>query len=575
MPDRRRALFLVVLLMVIGSAVLWIALQLRRPDPGAGRGPRVLVLDVPRTIDEGPVAYGAFSFESFRAPRPSLHDVVLAVRTAAEDDAIRGLLLHVPALEWDWAQVSELRDAVAAFREQGKPVHATLDGVGEREYLLASAADQISMPGHAHLWFDGLAATATFFKGTYDKLDIRPNFAHVGRYKSAVESYTRESQSTEAREALEAVLDDTYRCLVDSVASARGLSPDSVRSIVDAGPYLAPGALACGLIDRLASREEADSLAHEASGTEREIELERYRSLKREPSSAPRVALVVAEGTIVPGRSRDDGWRGRSAGARSLIQVLGELAEDDAIEAVLLRVNSPGGSADASEDIWRALERVRRRKPVVVSMSGVAASGGYYIACASDAVVAHPMTLTGSIGVFGGKLNVLGLYRKLGANVEVLTRGKRAAILSPFSDFTPDEAAVYEQQLRSFYDLFLTRVCDRTGLGRAEADSLAQGRVWTGASAHQAGLVDALGGIGRALDLLRDKLELDRSAPLSLEAYPRPERPYLARFIEDLIPPEDDAESRQLIELLSPIVAASRFPTGAVLALMSVSVDIR
>lgn len=574
MPNRRRVLFLIMLLMFVGSVVLWSTLQLRRSETKPAGGPSMLVLDVPRTIEEGPVAYSAFSLQMFRARRPALFELVLAIRAAAEDESVRGLMLHVPSLAWDWAQVSELRDALAAFKASGKPVHATLDGAGEREYLLASIADQVSMPLHAHLWFDGLAASATYFKGTYDKLDIRPNFAHVGRYKSAIETYTRDGMSPDARAALEEVLDDTYRCLVDSVASARGLSSDSVRAIVDGGPYLAPGALACGLIDMLASRPEADSLAREASGTKREIPLTRYLTRRHQTSPSHRVALVVAEGTIVPGRSRDDDWQGRSAGARSMIQVLEEIAEDDGIDAVLLRVNSPGGSADASEDIWNALDRVRRSKPVVVSMSGMAASGGYYIACGSDGVVAHPTTLTGSIGVFGGKLNVLGLYRKLGANVEILTRGRKAAMLSPYRDFTPEEATLYEQQMRSFYDLFLTRVANRTGLALASADSVAQGRVWTGASALRVGLVDELGGIDRALQLLRERLELDAGTPLRLEAYPRVERPYLARLLEDLVP-EEDIESESGLESLRPLLAAARFPTGAVLALMPITIDIR
>jgi len=575
MPDRRRVLFVIMLLLVLGSVSLFAALQMTRPAERAGGEPALLVLDVPRSIDEGPIAYGVFSLEMFRPRRPALHEYVTALDAAAMDDAVVGIALHVPSLDWSWAQISELRDALAAFRARGKPIHAMLDGVGEREYLLASVADRVSMPAHAHLWFDGLAASATFFSGTYDKLDIRPNFAHIGRYKSAVESYTRDSLSNDAREALDAVLDATFRCLVDSIAVARGLTPDSVRALVDAGPYLAPEARQRGLIDTLVARTDADSLARAAAGTERELSFSRYLARARGRAAAHRVALLAAEGSIVPGRSREDGWQGRSVGARSLIQALTELEDDESVDAVLLRIDSPGGSADASEEIFLALERLRRRKPVVVSMSGVAASGGYYIACGSDGVVAHPMTLTGSIGVFGGKLNVLGLYRKLGANVETLTRGRHADMLSPYRDFTPEEAATYEQQMRSFYDLFLTRVSARTGLAIAVADSLAQGRVWAGSAAHDAGLVDRLGGLGTALDLLRERLELEPDAPLRLESYPQVERPYLARFLDDLLPEDEDEPDAAATHLLEPLLAAARFPTGAVLALMPIAIEIR
>lgn len=241
-----------------------------------------------------------------------------------------------------------------------------------------------------------------------------------------------------------------------------------------------------------------------------------------------------------------------------------------------LRVDSPGGSGQASDDIWQEVRRARARKPVVVSMSNLAASGGYYIACGADRIVAEPGTVTGSIGVFGGKLNLLGLYRKLGLNIETASRGRNAEMLSPFRDFTPDEQRRYQAQLDDFYRVFLERVAGGRGMSTVRADSLGRGRVWSGVAAHRLGLVDTLGGLGTAVAVARERAGLGEHEAVRVELYPRPRRTFLRTLAEGLVE-DNDEESREAV--LSPVfaawLAASRFPAGATLALLPYTLDFR
>ncbi len=579
MSSRRGALLFVISIVVVGIAALVGAYALRRPLRSAGDG-QVLVFDVPSSIEEGQPPYTPWSLGALRAERHTLSELTRALHRAAEDDDVHGLILHIDGIDWGWARIAEFSDAVAEFRASGKPVLATLTGGGEREYLLASVADQVSMPAIAHLQLDGLTASAMFLRGAYDKLGIRPNFAHVGQFKSAVEQYTRESMSEPSRAALDTLLGDQYSRLADSLASARGISADSMRALIDDGPYITARAYELGLVDTLLDKSVADSLLLRR-GTRRyqSYSFQRYVDDLSMPTAGEHIALVVASGAIMPGKSRETPFEGRELGSETLIAALREARTRSSVKAVVLRIDSPGGSADASDDIWQEVRRVRAAKPVIVSMSDLAASGGYYIACGADAIVAQPSTLTGSIGVFGGKLNVLGLYQKLGLNIETVSRGRHAQMLSPFRDFTPEEAARYQSQLEDFYRVFLDRVATGRGMTAAAVDSIAQGRVWSGAMAQRLGLVDELGGLDRAVELARTRAKLDKNATIVLDVYPRPRRPYLQRWLTDLIGNNEEDEARLPFglgtQVLRAWMVAAHFPDGAVLALMPCSITIR
>lgn len=576
MPHRLRVLLLVLALVAVGATLLH-AVRARR----GVRAERVaLVWDVPSSIDEAPpTAGGAFSWASLRKDEPSLWEITGAVRAAAKDDAVRALVLHVGETEWGWGRVAEMREAIAAFRAAGKPVWVSLQGGSDESYLLVSRADHIAVPPTTTLAVDGLSATAMFFKGAYDKLGIVPNYAHVGRFKSAVEQQTRSAMSEPARAALESLLGDEFSLFADSLAAARGVAPARMRALVDEGPFTAGDAVAAGLADTLADEADLDSLAlgrgPKALGEER---LERYAEGRDAADGGDHIALIPAVGTIMPGRSREDGWQGSQLGSESIIAALREARDRRAVRAVVLRIDSPGGSGEASDDIWREVERVRRVKPVVVSMSNLAASGGYYIACGADAIVSEPGTITGSIGVFGGKLNVIGLYRKLGLNVETISRGRHAEMMSPFHDFTPDEAAKFQAQLDAFYRVFVTRVAAGRGMTAAAVDSVGQGRVWSGLSARRFGLVDSLGGVQAAVAIARDHAHLAKGADVPVVLYPHPHRPYLRRLLGGLLrgdDPNTDARLAALPPVVAAWVQAARFPAGMALAMLPVSIEIR
>lgn len=574
LSSRRRALLLLVLFIALGAVLLNVAERVRRPLHTT-IAPRVLVFDVPYSVEEGP-APPSMSLDVFRRDRPTFHDLLFAVYNAAEDRSVEAIVLHLDGVDWGWARVSEMAAALRAFQASGKKVYASLDGGGEKEYVLASVADQLAMPPVSTLQLDGLSASAMFMMGAYDKLGIKPNFAHVGRYKSAVETYTRDSLSPDAREAMESLLNDTYGLLVDSIAVARGIPADSVRALIDGGPYTAREALGLGLLDTLLAEADLDSMATHATGERLGTGSMLRYAQEGGGGTGEHIALLVAEGEIVQGKSRDNPFGGRVVGDETLVEALRDIRSRKNIRAVVLRIDSPGGSGDASDAVWQEIRRVRREKPVIVSMGDVAASGGYYLACAGDAIVADPGTITGSIGVFGGKLNLLGLYRKLGLNIETINRGKHAAMLSPFTDFSPEELARYQKSLEQFYGVFLSRVAEGRGMDPAVIDSVGQGRVWSGIAARQRGLVDTLGGLETAFDLARTRAKIDDDADIVVDVYPRPRRTFVQQWLGNLFEDaEEDEASLPVVRDLASWYRTSALARGGAQARMPFTITIQ
>jgi len=577
MPARRGVLAFVLVLAVLGLALLFVTIRRFGAVDLPTAQPAVLVFDVPATLTEGDPPASSLLFTPRRRARLTTYEVVRALRVAAADDGVTGLVLHVESLDWGWGKLDEVREAVSEFRDSGKPVYASLTGGGEREYMLAAAADVVAMPPTAVLQLDGLAATATFFRGSFDKIGVRPNFVQVGRFKSAAETYTRTGMSPESREALGAVLDDLYRLLLARVGEGRGLEPDSVGRLLERGPFSAVEARGLGLLDTLLYDTEVDSLALAGHGVRRRaVPFTRYLAGLGGPSGGPRVALVAAEGAIVGGRSRAMPGQEQELGAETLIEALRTARRRSAIKAIVLRVDSPGGSAQASDDIWREVERCRAVKPVIVSMADAAASGGYYVAVAADSIVAMPGTLTGSIGIYGGKFNILGTFEKLGLSVETVSRGAHAEMFSPYRDFTPEEAARFQQNLEEFYRGFVARVARGRRLPEAEVDSLGAGRVWTGVAARRLGLVDRLGGIATALEMARAAAGLPADEELAVERFPRVRRTLLERWVEEFVLRDEDAEAwMALPPMLRAWATVASLPAGEPLAIMPFQVDVR
>ncbi len=462
----------------------------------------------------------------------SLLDVLETLQAAARDPQVHGVLLWLAGAPRGWGRVHAVRRAVEEFRASGKPVAAYAETLEAEDLLIASAASRIWLPESGSVFLVGLRAESLFLAGLAGRLDVRPEVIQIGSHKSAAEIFTRESMSPEQREQTEDLLDDLFAELVDGIAGGRDLEPAHVRELIDRGPFPAPVAAEVGLIDGCRYSDELDSALEELSpapsedrtGTRRVrlVDAHVYHGLRARDSGwrpllrdLPRIAYVVASGAI----HRGSGLRGiASDRMRELLEGLGR--EDD-VRGVVLRIDSPGGDGLASDLIWRALSRLSREKPVVVSMGDVVASGGYYVAAAADAVFAEPGTVTGSIGVVGGKVNLEGLYRRIGVSKDAVERGARAGLLSDTRGFTPPERAAIRSEMESLYARFVRRVADGRKLSVEEVEKVAKGRVWSGARARTLGLVDALGGPLEAVREVRRRAGLRDDERFLLEIFPR------------------------------------------------------
>ena len=474
-----------------------------------------LSLNVGGTLVEQPAPEWA---ELLETPRPSLRALVEAVDRAAADSRVKGLVLRVTPLEVGWARVQELRDAVVRFSLTGKPCWAHVEFAGNREYFLASGCSSIAAAPTALLNVSGLAAEVTFLRGTLDKVGVEAQFEGVGKYKNAPNQFTETGFTEPHREQMESLVDSLFDQYVAAVAESRGLDEAAVRAAIDEGPFTAPEALDAGLIDELLYRDEVEAKvpASEPVGV--------TRYLSDSPSSwfdkRPKLALVYAIGDIMPGESSSGPLGGGVAGADTISRGLRQAAEDETIQAIILRVDSPGGVGMAADAIWREVGRARQHKPVIVSMGDAAASGGYYIAMNGDVILAQPGTVTGSIGVFSGKFSMRGLYEKIGLSHETVRRGRHAALFSSWDPWTEEERAKVRGLNETFYDTFIKKAAEGRERTPEEIEAVAQGRIWTGAQAVENGLVDALGGLATAVDFARERAGIAAKEPVVLVVLP-------------------------------------------------------
>jgi protease-4 len=454
----------------------------------------------------------------FATPRPTLRGLVESLDRAAADPKMKGVVVRVGSLAGGWGKVQELRDAIARFRKSGKPAYAHLESVGNQEYYLATACGKIFAVPQALVLVHGLSAEVTFFRQALDKLGVEAQFEGVGRYKNAPNQFTEDRFTAPHREQTEALLDSLHAQYVSAIAESRKKTEAEVRTLLDRGPYDAAGALAAGLVDELVYEDELEG---RLNARERITPGRYVRSVRGFGfDGRPRVALVYAVGEIMSGESETSPFGGDLAGSATLARAIRQARIDSTIKAIVLRVDSPGGSGTASEVIWRELQLARKSKPVIVSMGDVAASGGYYIAMPGDAIVAQPATITGSIGVFSGKFTLRGLYDKLGLKKEIVERGRNGAFFSEYRPWSAEERAKMRSLMVSFYDGFVSKAAKGRGKSYEDIDRVAQGRVWTGADALAVGLVDRLGGLETALALAREKANLGKDVELDLVVLP-------------------------------------------------------
>ncbi len=529
-------LFALFIVAVVG--IIFATRSMGRPDVAENS---VLVLSVsgalPDYVAEEPLAkaFGITQAQSFSG-------LLTQLRKAKIDNRIGAVMLDINFPSMGWGKADEFRDAVKDFKTSGKPVYAYMEIGTNREYYLATAADKVFLPPSGDIYINGFAAEAMFYKGSLDKLGIEADVIQIGpKYKNAPDQYTKTEMGEGQREVINALLDEFYSRFTTAIAESRKKSIEDVRALVDAAPYNAVQANSIGLIDGALYRDQVDNdlkarLGYKADDKLRTISGSKYRDIPSDSlglNNGERVAVIYASGGINIGSSSSSPLTGEMAGSDTLVKAIDDAATDKSVKAIVLRVDSPGGSALASDLIWHSIENAKAKKPFVVSMSDVAASGGYYIACNANKIVAQPSTVTGSIGVFMGKPVVKGLYDWLGITNEYVMRGKNAGIFRATEKWTPEERAKMEAQTNSIYfDNFVPKVATGRNKTAEEVNNLAQGRVWTGTQAKANGLIDEFGGLERAIEIAKELASLPADKDVKRVIFPEP-RPFLETWFGD------------------------------------------
>jgi protease-4 len=459
---------------------------------------------------------------------PVLRDIVDALEKARTDDRVAGLIAHMGAAPLSMAQAQEIRDAVLNFRSGKKFAVAFSEtfgefGPGNSAYYLATGFDEIYLQPSGDIGLTGLRMEAMFLRGTFDKLGMVPRFDQRYEYKSAMNTYTDKKMTPAFREAMDAIIQSMYGQVVRGIASGRKISEESVKAAVDQGPILGKAALPLKLVDGVAYRDEVfEKVKAKAGSGSQLLYLQKYLDRAGRPhTKGPVVALIYGDGAVMRGKSSFDPLGGSSTmGSDTVAGAFRDAIRDKDVKAILFRVDSPGGSYVASDAIWRETKRARQAgKPLIVSMSSVAGSGGYFVAMAADKIVAQPGTITGSIGVLGGKFVMNGLFDKLGLSFDDVERGQHAGMFSSTEDFSPDEWAKFQAWLDRVYQDFTTKVAEGRKLPKEKVLEIAKGRIWTGEDAKKIGLVDELGGYPTALKLVKEAIK--ETGDVRLRIYPK------------------------------------------------------
>ena len=474
---------------------------------------------------------------------------------ASRDESLDAVILHISDPSIGWAKLNELRVGIQKMRAKGRKVYAWMESADTKGYLIAAACDQIVLPESGMLMLPGLRAEVSFYKNLFDKLSIEPQMLRVGEFKSAAEPYSRSEMSPAFREEMEAILDDYYRQIVETISAGRKLTPDQVKAIIDTGLHTAADAKKLGLIDVVGYEDAIESLIKGDDKTA-EVKITKGYGKKKidtdfsgftgmakmmnlmmgvEPttrkSTSPKIAIINATGAIMSGASSTDMFFGeQTMGSTTMIKAIRQARDDSTVKAVVLRVDSPGGSALASDLMWHELEALDGKKPFIVSMGDTAASGGYYIAMGADRIFAEPGTLTGSIGVVGGKIAFQKFYEKVGITTSVVMRGKNSGVLSTTTAFTETERTAMQKMLNDIYAQFTTKAAAGRKMDVEKLEKMARGRVYTGSQALQLGLVDELGTLADAIAFAKKSAGLDPDAKLERLDLPKPTSPFEALF---------------------------------------------
>lgn len=451
---------------------------------------------------------------------PTVTDVWNSLHRAASDNRVKALLIQPRGLTAGWAKLQEIHRDLQDFKKSGKPVYALLQSPGSKEYYLGSIADRVYLSPDDALEVKGFRIEETYFKNTLDKLGIGVEVDHIGRFKDAGDAYTRTGMTPETREVLNQVLDQLFGDFCSTVAAGRHKTADAIKALVDLGPFTAVQAKAVGLVDELGYEDEVFSELKRKTGVSNLNRVPFRTYFRATPSRGDRIALLVGEGEITRGEP-DEGFNSQiSLSSGAFTKIVRRVRDDSSVKGVILRIDSPGGDAVASDEILHELKLLSKAKPVVVSMSDVAASGGYFISMTGDPVLSYPNTITGSIGVLYVRPNLRGLMDKLGLQQEVIARGKLAnldSLTMPLSDAARQKL---HESIEWTYKEFVSKVASARRKTYDQIDPLAQGRVWMGAQANQNGLVDQLGGLNESIALIRKKAHLTEGGETNLVTFP-------------------------------------------------------
>ncbi len=515
--------FVVLGILAIGFA--W------RSLPGLAAAPppanTVLTFDLADGLTEA-ASDNPLSFAGFDKS-VTMRDAVRAIEAAAKDDRVKVLLLHLGGGDLDLAHAQELGDAIADFRKPGKFALAFAESFGEganaaSQYLLATSANEIWLQPSGDLQLVGIVLQSPFFRGVLDKLGVVTRMDRREEYKGAINSLTDNSMPAPQRANMQGLVDSWTAQLAGAIAKSRHINPALARQLIDRGPYNAASAKAAGLLDATRYWDEALAAASERAGPgAKTYTLADYiAAMPALPKDTPRIAVIYGIGDVVLGKGDNNPLSGKfSTGSQTLAEALHQAVDDKDIAGIILRIDSPGGSYVAADAIWREVKRAKDKgKPLVVSMAGTAASGGYFVAAPAAAIVAEPATITGSIGVFGGKLVVKDLLAKIGVSLDSVSSGTNALIDSSTVDYTPAQWAILESDLDRIYGDFLDKVAEGRHMSKEAVRAVAKGQIWSGLAAKENGLVDKLGGLLTAVDLLRPLAKIAPDAPVSIEQYP-------------------------------------------------------
>jgi protease-4 len=500
---------------------------------------------------------------------PTVFDIVQALGRASADGRVVGLIARVGEAGLPLARIQEIRDAVIAFRANGKPAIAYAEtfgesGSGNGSYYLVTAFDEIYLQPSGDIGLAGLIFERSFLRGTLDKLGFTPRMDHRSEYKNAMNVLTEKKFTQAHREATEKVMQSDFGQIVRGIAQARQMNEDDVRSLIDRGPLLGEEALTTKLVDKLGYRDDAYAAIKSKAGKDAKL---LYLSTYSERAGSPydkgtTIALIYGVGGVKRGKSGyDPMFQEVTMGSDTIAAAFRAAVDDKKVKAILFRVDSPGGSYVASDTIWRETVRAKKAgKPVIVSMGAVAGSGGYFVSMAADKIVAQPATITGSIGVFAGKMISTNFWDKLGISWDEVHTSTNAAIFTGLQDYAPEQWSRFEAWLDRVYDDFTTKVAAGRKLPKEKVLEIAKGRVWTGEDAKALGLVDELRGFPVALRLVREAAGLSPDAKIKLKEFPEKKSPIQTLFSEE---PESSEKAGDValvraFEIIQPLARVAR-----------------